>query len=567
MERISYRFGPFQMDSHERAVRRGGLLLPLTPKVFDILWVLIQNPGKILTKEEIMQQVWEGTAVEESNLARNVSTLRRILGEEPDQPKYIETIPWRGYRFIADVSEFREAEGIIDSIAVLPFINEGQDPDTEYLSDGITESLIHKLSLIRSLKVISNHSVLQYKVRDRKECLPEAKKIGSDLGVSAVLTGHIRLVGDSVQIGAELVDASDNRHLWGSQYNRTFSNIVALQDTISKQIAEQLKLRLTGRDKERLDKPPTENPEAYELYLRGRYLLNRVSLENLQKGIELFKQSIELDPDYALAYTGLLGCYTLLNQPAEARNAALKALELDPTLGEVHSSLGFFKFLYDWDFSGAEMEFKQAVELTPNNADAHSRYAHYLSIMGRHEEAFHEVMRARELDPITILKSGTIGGLLFLARDYDGAIDALEHALELDPGVAATCNTLGIAYAAKGMLEEALAQLEKSRTLMGNHPMVDANTKALTGWAYAVAGRRAEALNIIEEVSKPNAATPYNIASIYAVLGEFDRAFECLERAFQARSPELVKLKVDPSLDNLRSDPRFQDLLARVGFA
>lgn len=563
-ERISYEFGSFRLDLRERAVRRDGELLPLTPKVFDILWVLIQNPGRILAKDEIMKQIWPDTAVEESNLARNISTLRKALGDKPDKPQYIETIPWRGYRFLAEVRELREESEIIESLAVLPFVNDDNEPESEYLSDGITESLIHKLSLLHSLKVISRQSVFQYKVRKPAESLPEAKRVGLDLGVRAVLTGHIRLFNDAVQIGVELVDAGDNRHLWGAQYNRTLSDVVTLQETISRQIVEQLKLKLTGQDRERLARPQTQNPEAYELYLKGRYLLNRITLDNLLKAIDLFNQAIKEDPAYALAYAGILDCYIHLGQPVEARKAASKALELDPALGEIHASLGFFKFLYDWDFPGAEQEFRQAIELTPSCAHAHGRYATYLSVMGRHKEALQEALRARELDPIFMI--GAPAGVLLLGRDYDGAIDAGLQALELDPNNPTTYSGLGHVYSLKGMLEEALAQFEKCRAHMGRNPTVDANIQARSGFAYAVAGQRSEALRIAEEISRPKGGTSYNIACIYAALGENDRAFEHLESAYGARSPELVMLKVDPSLDNIRSDPRFQDLLVRVGF-
>lgn len=563
-ERISFEFGPFKVDSRERSVRRSGKLLPLTPKAFDILLVLIQNPDRILEKGDIMKQVWPDTAVEESNLARNVSTLRKALDDDANNSKYIETVPWRGYRFIAGIRKLHEEADTIDSLAVLPFVNEGNGPNAEYLSDGITESLIHKLSLLHNLKVMSYQSIFKYKVRMQTEEFPEAKKVGLELGVGAVLTGHIRLVDDAVQVGVELVDTSDNHHLWGAQYNRTLSKIITLQETISRQIAEQLKLTLTGQDNQRLARPQTENPEAYELYLKGRYVLNRMTLENLHKGIELFKQAIEKDPDYALAYTGLLDCYVHLARPVEAGKAADKALELDPTLGEVHASLGFFKFLYDWDFTGADQEFKQAIELSPNCASVHDRYATYLGVMGRHEQALHEAMQARELDPILMI--GAPGGAQFLARDYDGAIDAGLRALELDANTPITYSGLGQAYAVKGMLKEALAQFEKCRALMGGNPTIDANIKARTGFAYAVAGQRAKALKIAEEISKPKGGTPYNIACIYAALGENDRAFEYLEIAYHARSPEIVMLKVDPCLDNLRGDSRFQDLLTSVGF-
>jgi adenylate cyclase len=566
MERISYEFDSFQVDPYERVVKRDGKLLPLTPKVFDILLVLLKNPGRILAKEEVMKQVWPDTTVEESNLARNVSTLRKVLGDDANRPQYIETIPWRGYRFVASVKELREETETIDSLAVLPFINDGQDPAAEYLSDGITESLIHKLSLLRGLKVMSRHSVFQYKIRNRNESLPDAKAVGSRLCTRAVLTGHVRLVDDIVQVGVELVDASDNRHLWGAQYNRELADIVTLQETISRQIAEQLKLKLSSRDMQRIKKHQTENPEAYQLYLKGRHFWNKMTLEGVRKGVEIFQQAIGKDPAYAMAYIGLLDCFSLLNQPLEARKAAAKALELDPALGEAHASLGFYKFLYDWDFPGAEREFRQAIELAPNYAQAHHGYAIFLSNMGRHEEAIDEVRRARELDPLSMLMNWTAGPVLSAARDYDGAVDAIMQALELDPHFAPARSALGMVYAFKGMLKEALEQFDRLRSLAGGNPAVDASIKALIGLAYAVAGQRKDALKIIGEVSKKPAATPFNIARIYAALGENDRAIEFLDEAYRERSPETVGLKVDPSFDKLRSDPRFRDLCGRVGF-
>jgi tetratricopeptide (TPR) repeat protein len=261
-----------------------------------------------------------------------------------------------------------------------------------------------------------------------------------------------------------------------------------------------------------------------------------------------------------------LDCFSLLNKPVEARRAAAKALELDPTLGEAHASLGFFKFLYDWDFPGAEKEFKQAIELIPNHAQAHHVYGIYLACMGRYEEAIYEAKRACEVDPLSLQMSQLAGHVLALAHDYEGAIDALLHILEMDPHFAPAHSALALVYTAKGMFEEAQAQFESIRSLAGGNPIVEANIKAVKGLVFAAAGQKAEALKTIEEVSKPPAATSYNIARIYAALGENDRAFECLDSAYRERSPEIVSLKVDPSFDDLHSDPRFQNLLARVGF-
>jgi DNA-binding winged helix-turn-helix (wHTH) protein/tetratricopeptide (TPR) repeat protein len=568
-ERIFYEFGPFRFDSREGELRRDGKLVRLAPKGSDILLFFIQNPGRILTKDEMMKQVWPDTAVEESNLARNVSTLRKALGDGPDQPEYIETIPWRGYRFVAEVRKAHEESEVVDSLAVLPFVNEDQDPATEYLSDGITESLIHKLSLLSNLKVMSWHSVFQYKVRDRTGNLPEAKTVGLDLGVGAVLTGRIRLVDNIVLVGVELVNTRDNRHLWGAQYNRELSNIATLQEAIPQQIAERLKPQLTGQDKQRLfaRQRHTENPEAYQLYLKGRHFWNKLTLDSVQKGLEFFQQAIEKDPAYALAYTGMLDCYTYLNSPVEARKSAARALELDPTLGEAHASLGFYKFLYDWDFAGAEKELKHAIELNPNYAQAHHWYGIYLANMGQHQEAIREARLAQQLDPLSLLMNQTVGLVLSVARQYDQAIAELLKVIEMDATYAAAHGTLGLVYAQKGMCEQAILEFEKVASFAGRHPAVATSLKALTAYTYAVCSRPDKARALVDQISAEPTASSYMLAMIYASLGEHDRALDWLGRAYADRDFQVVSLKVDPALDPLRSTTRFQELLARVGLA
>ena len=561
--RIFYEFATFRVDARERQVRRDGKLLALTPKVFDILLLLIQNPGRILTKDEMMKQVWPDTTVEEANLPRNISTLRKALGEERDE--YIETIPWRGYRFVAEVKELRDGSDQIDSLAVLPFVNESADPAAEYLSDGITEDLIHKLSLLSSLKVMSRLSVFHYKVGDPKKSQADAKEVGRVLGVRAVLTGRIRVIENVVLVSVELVDAGDNAHLWGAQYNRELSDISKMQESISREVVQQLKVKLTAQEQQRLAQSHAEDPEAYQLYLKGRYFWNKLTPDGIRKAIQFFEQAIGRDPAYALAYTGLLDCHTYLNQPVQARRAAAQALELDPALGEVHASLGFFKFLYDWDFPGTEKELKQALKLSPNYAQTHHWHAIYVAHMGRFEEAIAEAARARELDPLSPLINQTMGNVLMLAGDYDGAVDALLHTLELDPHFAAAHSVLACVYCLKGMYEEALARFEKVGSLAGGNAAIDASVQVLSGWVYAAWGKKSEAMKIIAQNSESPMVSPYSIAGIYAALGEHDRAFEYLNRAFQARSFQLVSLKVDPSFRNLRSDPRFEDLLHRIG--
>src|SRR5262249_38649642 len=291
-----HEFGPFRLDTHQRALWRDGKMVPLTPKAFDILFVLVEHNGRVLTKDEMIRLVWPDTAVEESNLARQVSTLRKALNDSGDGDQYIETIPWRGYRFTASVRTCQAESAPIDSLAVLPFINESDDPAAEYLSDGVTETLINRLSQVPDLKVMSRNSVFRYKVRDPKACFPEAKLIGKNMDVRAVLSGRIRQAGTILVVSVELIDTTDNRQLWGSQYRRELSDIFSLQESISQEIVERLRPRLTNK-KPHLTKRHNENPEVYHLHLKGRFFLNKLTLEGVRKGIDLFQQAIARDPD------------------------------------------------------------------------------------------------------------------------------------------------------------------------------------------------------------------------------------------------------------------------------
>jgi adenylate cyclase len=562
-----YEFGPFLVNERERTLRRNGELVPLTPKVFDILLVLVQNSGRVLTKNEMMNFVWPDTAVEESNLARNVSTLRKALGDGPDEHGYIETIPWRGYRFIAKVRQSSDERAAIDSLAVLPFLNEISDSATDYLADGMTESLINKLSRVANLRVMSRNSVFRYKTGEAKASFPDATTIGRELGVRAVLIGRIRQVDSIVVVSVELIDAADNTHLWGGLYNREPSDILALQNSISQQIAEVLRVRLTSTDKLELAKRHTQNSEAYHLYLKGRFYWNKLTPNGVGKGIELFKEAIQKDPNFALAYTGLLDGYTYLNNPVEARKAAVKALELDPSLGEAHASLGFFTFLYDWDWLRAEVEFKQAIDLNPSYAQAHHWYSIYLAQMGRHEEAIHEAQLAQQLDPLSLPMNQTAGLVLAVARQYDRAVEALRKVIDMDANYAAAHGTLGLVYARKGMCEQAIEEFEKVASLTGGHPGLAANLKGLTAYSYAVCNRPDKARTLVDEICGEPTASAYLLATIYAALGEHDRALDWLDRAYVDRDFQLVSLKVDPAFDPLRSSTRFQELLARIGLS
>ena len=447
----------------------------------------------------------------------------------------------------------------INSMAVLPFVNVGADPDTEYLSDGVTESLINNLSQLPNLKVIARSSVFRYKGR---EIEPQA--VGRELGVSAVLTGRVIKRDDDVSISIELMDARDNSHIWGEQYSRKLADILTVQSEISREVTERLRLKLSGEEKKQLAKQRTEIPEAYQLYLRGRYHFNKLTMDDMQKGIEYFRQAVERDSNYALAYAGLADCYNYLGKPMEAKAAITSAIEIDDTLGEAHASLAFINLLYDWDWAGAEGHFKRGIELNPNYAMARHWYAIHLANMGRHDEAIREARRAQELDPLTLIVNGTPAATLYLARRYDQAIEELQKLLEMDANFLPAHSMLAVAYVQKGMYDKAIVEYQKVIDLLRGNLGAELAMKARIGHAYAVWGKKGEAIKILDELLKRRDATPYSIAEIYVGLGEKDRAFEWLEKAYQERNVQMVSLKVEPTLDSLRLDPRFTDLLRRM---
>ena len=559
---LLYEFGPYRVDARERRLLRNGAVVPLTPKVFDILLVLVQNSGHILSKDEVMKLVWPHTAVEEGNIARNISTLRNALGESPREHQYIETVPWRGYRFVASVKEVR-AESVkpaISSIAVLPFVNVANDPNLEYLADGITETLINNLSQLTQLKVMSRNSTFRYKGREA-----DASAVGHALKVEALLIGRVAAHDDLLSISVELVNARDDSHIWGAQYNRKPADICAMQETIAHQITEQLRLKLTGEEQQRLTRRHTEDAGAYQLYLKGRYYFNKLTVDGVQKGIEYFQQALDQDPHYALAYTGLGDCYNYVGKPVEAKQAVIKALDLDETLGEAHASLGFFKFIYDWDFAGAEREFKQALGFSPNYAEAHHWSAIYFANVGRHDEAGAEAKRAVELDPLSLLMNMTPALTSYLARDYDRAVLELQTIIDMDPNFVVAHSVLGNVYVQQGLYEKAMAEYQKVLELSKGVAVVETAMKAVIGHAYARWGKRSKTLKMLDEIEKSSCTSPHSIAEVHAALGQRDQAFEWLNKAYDLHDMQMVSMKTNPTLDGLRADTRFADLVRRVG--
>lgn len=557
--KTSYEFGPFRVDTRERQLIRNGEIVPLRPKVFDILLMLVQNNGHILTKDDVMKHVWSDTVVEEGNISRTISTLRNALGELPHERRYIETIPWRGYRFVANVREIRTEDLVkrIDSIAVLPFVNVDTNSQTEYLADGITEGVINSLAQLTNLRVISRNSVFRYKGHE-----VDAQSIGRKLKIQALLLGRVVRSDDLLSISVELIDAEEDRHLWGAQYIRKPDDLYPTYEVIVESIRE--KLQLPPLDRKQLSRH-TRHHEAYVSYLKGRYYFNKLTPDGVQTAIDHLQQAIAQDPQYALAYAALGDCHTYLAQRDEAKGAVLKALELDETLGEAHATMGFFKFLYDWDFSGAEQAFKRALMQTPKYAEAHHWYAIFLANMGRHDEADQHANRAIELDPLSLLMNMTRALNFYLARKYHDAIAELHKVLEMEANFVAARSVLGNVLVQQGLYENGINEFQKALALIKGTETAEASVKALMGHAYARWGKRQEAINLIEEVTLVSTAPPYLIAGIYAALGDRDKAFERLNNAYAHRDVHLVSLKVDPLLDPLRHDPRFAGLVSRVG--
>jgi TolB-like protein/DNA-binding winged helix-turn-helix (wHTH) protein/Tfp pilus assembly protein PilF len=615
-----YEFGPFRLDPTERKLLRGDEIVALTPKAFDTLHLLVRNSGRVLEKDELIGMLWPDTFVEEGSLSNHIFLLRKALGEDP---AFIETVPRRGYRFVGAVRQFpvaaaahleklpevgapgiaslppkagrprrsRAALGIaaiavvaflaaaswfykfatrgeaIDSLAVLPFVNANADPNSEYLSDGITESLINSLSQLPNLKVMSRDSTFRYKGKEAN-----AQTVGRELGVRAIFKGRVTQRGDTLNISAELIDARDSRHIWGQQYDRKLADMVALRDEIAREMASALRRRLTGAEEKRLTKSYTANPEAYQDYLKGRFWWNKQTEEGYKKGIEYFQQAIAKDPAYALAYSGLSDCYSSLADgfipPNEgylkAKDAALRALELDDTLAEAHSSLALIKSSYDWDWSGADKEIRRAIELNPSYMDAHGLHAVVLWQTGRLDEAIAETKRTLELDPLSLDNNVTLGLEFFLARQYDKAIEQEGKVLELDPNFILAYYFRGVSYLKKSMYKEGMVDFEKGVAISPD----DAVALTGLGYGYAVTGRSAEAQTVLDKLtslSKQKYVGAIFMAKIYTGLRQQEKAFEWLEKAYEDRSIVSVGfIKTNPMFDPLRPDPRFADLLRRT---
>lgn len=505
--------------------------------------------------------------------AREILTDLKNLQRDADSGTHTNTS--RGLNRNTQVVRRARSRARLDSLAILPLINLSGDPETDYLSDGITESLINNLSRLPKLRVMARSTVFRYKTRTTSGLRadePDPILVGRDLNVRAVLIGRIIQRDDNVIIKAELVDTSDGSHLWGGQVNRKMNAIFNIEEEIAKEISEHLRLKLTGAQKKRLTRRYTENTEAYQLYLKGRYHWNKRTQEGIKKGAEYFEQAITLDGNYALAYAGLADCYNLLSSYSampprtaflRAKATAMKALKLDENLAEARASLAHIRFWYEWDWPNTEREFKQSIELNPGYATAHLWYSLYLAAVDRMAEAIDEIKRAQELDPLSLVINFNVARVLYFARKFDEAAEQCLKALEMYPNFPVGHRRLGQIYEQKGMYAEAIKELEKALALAEE----DTETMSVMAHVYAAWGRKTDAevsLEVLNELSKRLYVSPYSIARIHMGLGQRDEAFAWLEKTYQERHGILVYLKVECAFDDIRDDPRYFDLLQRM---
>ena len=579
-----YEFNGFRLEVAQQRLLYDGQPVPLKPKILDLLLYLVERRGELVVKEDLMREVWADTIVEENNITVSMSILRKTLGDQ-DKRQFIETVPRRGYRFLPAVTEISDGlppvavvapprtanvfeDEPIDSLAVLPTPSDGNDPNVDYLSEGIVESIINTLSRIRRLRVLACSTAFRFKSKD-----VDPQSVGVQLNVKGVMMIRVIRLGEKLIIRSELVKVSDGSQLWGEQYNRSPSDILAIQEEIAKAISDSLRFQLTSQDKMDLTRKPTENIEAYNLYLRGRYFWNKYDKEWVLKAIEAFEQAILIDANYALAYCGLADAYFRLSNlhfpPHEvlpkAKEAALRAVEIDDSLAEAHASLAMLYVYYDHDWARAEREFKKTLELNPDLITAHQRYGSYLTFMGRFEEAIRHYETAIELDPFSLQANMNLATAYYLRGEHQRAVDNLTKAIELDPNYMPTRLVRGCTYIQQGRLADAIADFQHIYKLDEEAYLA----LGFMGHAHALAGELEEAetlLNILKEISQRKYVSPYNMLLIHLGLGQPDRVFEILEQLYQERNDWLVWLKVSPELRILHDDARFQNLLRRVGF-
>jgi len=624
------RFGVFQVDLHSGEVFRNGIKVKIQDQPFKILEMLLEHPGEIVLRDEIRKRIWSEDTFVDFDLGLNtaVRKLRQALGDDADAPVYIETIPRRGYRFLAPVTRVSEpsatgtanepelrndyqnqetvprqlddpsqrtrwpwviAAGVavavlaviaayfgwllphrdpLNSLVILPFANETGNQNAEYLSDGITEDIINRLSRLPELRVVPRSTAFRY-----KGSTVDAQDIGDQLNVRAVLTGRVSQRGDMLTIGAELVDVTSRSQIWGQVYTRKMSDLLTTQDEISANVFEQLRVRLTKTEMGKLNRRYTENVEAYHLYLEGRYYWNKRSKESVLRSVDDFREALKIDPNYALAYAGLADSYLILAEftylpPKDsyplAREWAKKAVEIDDSLAEAHSSLASIFENYDWDWKAADAEYRRSIELNPNYSTARTWYAQALVRRGETDEALRQIDLARNIDPLSLSLETIAGRILYFGKRYPEALTRLHKAVDLDPSFSAAHLALGQTYEQMGKVNEALDEFHKAEAIEPQSSLI----AAALGHCLAIAGRRAEAeaiANRLEKQSKESYISPGNLAIVYAGLNDRERAINYLKLASDERSSWITFLTVEPRFDNIRTDSRFKNFVTKSG--
>jgi TolB-like protein/DNA-binding winged helix-turn-helix (wHTH) protein/Tfp pilus assembly protein PilF len=647
------RFGLFEADLRSGDLLKQGRRLKLQTQPFQILAILLEHPGEIVTREELCRKLWpEDTFVDfDHSLNTAVRRLREALADSPENPIFVETVQRRGYRFIAPVvyvdrpgtedaraqaekpanaifevvaiekapepavtgaasAESRQAParmlrnsvlagcaGLlvgalmalaaayfvyrpnqstahvkadqVRSLAVLPLENLSITPDQEFLADGMTDELIASLAKVKHLRVVPRTSSMAYKSTHKS-----LSEIAKELNVDAVVEGTVMRSGSRIRITTELVQIASDRALWAETYESNVDDVLSLQQRVAGAIVSNIQVELTPQERQNLKAYQPSSAEAYEDYLKGRYYWNKRSEEGLTKAIDYFERATKEDPNYALAYAGLADCYGIIGAaivgtvPAsevapKAEAAAKRALELDPTLAEAQTSLATVMLNYKWDWQGAESGFKQAIQLDPTYATAHQRYSLYLMAMGRTNESIHEIQEALKLDPLSVSMNFSQGWRLYMARDFDGAMKQLKSAIDMDPSFALAHMILGQDYAQKGQYALATTELETAVRLSSN----SAPAVAALARVDALAGRQASARTRLEQLKAQSAkqyVSPFYLAEVYSALGDTNRAMDELDKAYQDRSNSIIFLRVDPKLDVLRSNSRFQSLLQKL---
>lgn len=568
-----YEFGDYRLDAGKLLLSREGKHIPLTPKVFDTLLALVKRKGEVLEKEELLRTIWPDTVVEENNLNQNISALRRALGERRGENHYIATVPGRGYRFLAEVRTLSakpsEMAGRL-RIGVLPFENIGAGPDRDYLADGLTEETIASLGQIdpQHFSTIGRTSVMAY-----KRTAKTLAEIGRELDATYLVESSLRAEGDRLRITSKLIRTRDQLQLWSASYDSEPSSMLALQRELSTAIAEQVRLTLSPERLRALGRRQTQNAAAYDLYLHGRHFWQQLSPPTTRKAVEYFTHATDLDPNYALAWSGLADCYTSapVNGDAppqifwpRAREAAARALDAEPHLAEVQTSLGSLKFWLDWEWPAAEIAYRKAIELDPSYPLGHRMLGVALSHMCRHEEAQASIRRARELDPLYVMHQSLSSQIAFAARNYLAAVQFARQAIVVDPEFWIAQLHLAQVLVELGEYEPALAALNNSGKLGVNSKVI-----ALRGYVFARMGQSEQAQNVLVTllaIAQERYVPPYAMAIVHAGLSQFDLALQWLERSCEAHDVHVIFLTIDPKWDPIRSDRRFSALLKRCGF-